>query len=161
MIAIREYCPSDTEQVDRLMETATRELRAVYTPKSSDKIEQREQSISSLKIVAEDNDGSIVGVAEFFVRSADIYAQGIAVAASHRRSGVATALLAHITALANDLGVLQVQIKTIKETGNVEIFKHLGFEVILENISARFVGLNEKPVTEITMQRYLKNKALE
>jgi len=152
MIAIRTYSPTDAEQVALIMQSATRELRAIYVPKPADKTELREQSISAKRIVAVDNSGTVVGVAEFIIRTSEVYAQGIAVAASHRRHRVATALLSHIAALAAELSIPEIQVTTIKETGNVKIFKRMGFNMIEERTSERFLGLNEQPVTEVTLR---------
>jgi ribosomal protein S18 acetylase RimI-like enzyme len=153
MIAIRDYFQTDAEQVGQIVQTATRELRAIYVPKPVDKAELREQSIPAKRIVAVDIDSTVVGVAEFFVRSSEVYAQGIAVAATHRQRGIATALLDHIVELAIGLAIPKVQVSTIKETGNVEIFKRMGFAVIEERISARFIGLDEQQVTEVSLQK--------
>jgi N-acetylglutamate synthase-like GNAT family acetyltransferase len=153
MAVIRPYYPADAKQVDFIMQSATCELRTIYVLNPIANVYSCDHSKSVTKIVAIDNFGTVIGVAEFIVRSSDIYAQGIAVAAPHRQRGVATALLANIAELSINLALPHIQVTTIKETGNVEIFKHMGFTVIEERISARFIGQDEKPVTEVTLQR--------
>lgn len=63
--------------------------------------------------------------------------------------------------LAVDKGYAALEVATIKETGNVEIFKHLGFSVIEERISERFLGSHGQSVTEVTLKRYVPNYPLE
>lgn len=57
--------------------------------------------------------------------------------------------------LIDNLGLPSLQVATIKETGNVEVFKRLGFAVIEERISERFLGQHGQPVTEVTLKRNL------
>ena len=85
--------------------------------------------------------------------SSAIYVQGIAVAISHRQCGVAKAICNHIEMLAVGLHLPALQVKIIQEMGNVEIFKLLGFHVIEERTSNRFVGLQGQPVAEVTLER--------
>jgi len=82
-----------------------------------------------------------------------LYVQGIAVAPTHRRRGVAGILLDYIATIAVDMGLPALSVATIKETGNVEVFRRLGFIVIEEQASERFLGIHGQPVTEVTLRR--------
>ena len=152
MITVRSFLPIDVESVDLIMKSSTQELRAVYTPKPKAVTAPVNHSSSSARVVALDNAEMVVGVAECIVCSSALYVQGVAVASTHRRRGVASALLEHIAKIAVENSLPVVQLATIKETGNVEIFKHLGFNVIEERISERFLGLHGQPVTEVSLQ---------
>jgi hypothetical protein len=44
------------------------------------------------------------------------------------------------------------RISTIRETGNVLIFKKLGFEVVAENPDKLFVGIHGEAVTDVEME---------
>ncbi len=151
---VRAFLAADTEPVNLIMASCTRELRRVYTPKPNVESVSERQSFSS-RIVAVDHTETVVGVAECIGRDLVLYVQGIAVAPTHRRRGVATDLLAHSTRLAADVGVQALEIATIKETGNVEIFCRLGFLVIDERVSKRFLSQDDRPVTEVTLRRYV------
>lgn len=155
MITVRAFRPIDAESVDRIMKSSTQELRAVYAPKLKAEISSVNHSPSSTKVVALDNADMVVGVAECIVCPLALYVQGVAVASTHRQRGVAGALLVHIAKIAVGNGRSIVQLATIKETGNVEIFKRLGFDVIEERIAERFLGLHGQPVTEVTLQLHV------
>jgi ribosomal protein S18 acetylase RimI-like enzyme len=155
MIVVRAFRPADAESVDLIMNSSTRELRAVYAPKPKVENSSVRHSSSSARVVAMDNADTAIGVAECIVHPLALYVQGIAVASTHRRRGVARALLEHIATLAVDLGLPAVRVATIKETGNVEVFKRLGFDVIEERTSERFLGLHGQPVTEVTLKRHV------
>jgi ribosomal protein S18 acetylase RimI-like enzyme len=154
MALVRAFLPADTDPVNLIMATCTRELRNVYTPKpNAEGVSQRQSH--STRIVAVDHTETVVGVAECVGRDSVLYVQGIAVAPTHRRRGVATDLLAHSTRLAADAGLQALEIATIKETGNVEVFCRLGFLVIDERVSERFLSQDSRPVTEVTLRRYV------
>jgi len=153
MLVVRAFRPADAESVEFIMASATRELRAVYAPVPLTDIAPVKHSSSSTRVVALDRTDTVVGVAECIVCPLALYVQGVAVASTHRRCGVAGALLGHLAMLAVDMGLPVVQVATIKETGNVEVFQRLGFEVIEERISERFLGLHGQPVTEVTLKR--------
>lgn len=151
---VRAFLSSDTEPVNFIMASCTRELRKVYVPKPNAENVSRNQPHSS-RIVALDHTETIVGVAECVGRESALYVQGIAVAPTHRRRGVATDLLAHSASLAADAGLPALEITTIRETGNVEIFCRLGFLVIEEHVSERFWSHDERAVTEVTLRRHV------
>lgn len=151
---VRTFLASDAEPVNIIVASCTRELRKVYVPKpDAENIFQNQQHSS--RIVAMDYTETIVGVAECIGRASALYVQGIAVAPKHRRRGVATDLLAHSASLALDAGLSALEIATIKETGNVEIFCRLGFLVIEERVSERFWSHDEQPVIEVTLRRHV------
>jgi len=155
MLVVRAFRPADAESVEFIMASSTRELRAVYSPKPRAEMASVDHSSSSTRVVALDRTDTVVGVAECIARPLALYVQGVAVASTHRRRGVAGALLGHLATLAVDMGLPVVQVATIKETGNVEVFKRLGFEVIEERISERFLGLHGQHVTEVTLKRHV------
>jgi N-acetylglutamate synthase-like GNAT family acetyltransferase len=105
------------------------------------------------RVVALDIHHAVVGVAEYIVDSTAVYVQGIAVPASHRRCGVAAALLKHIKMIAAGMQILALKVKTIRKTGNVAIFRRLGFHMIDERVSERFIGPHGQAVFEVTLER--------
>lgn len=151
---VRAFLATDTESFNLIMTSCTSELRKVYVPKPNVESVSPSQSYSS-RIVAVDLTETVVGVAECVGHASALYVQGIAVAPTHRRRGVASDLLAHCATLAADAGLPALAIATIKETGNVEIFRRLGFLVIAERVSDRFWSRDERPVTEVTLRRYV------
>ena len=155
MVAIRAFIATDAESVQLIMTSCTSELRAVYAPKPQAEIVSANNSSPNSRVVAVDHVDTVIGVAECIAHPFALYVQGIAVAPTHRRRGVASALLGYIATLAVDLGLPALQVATIKETGNVEVFKRLGFAVIEERTSERFLGQHGQPVTEVTLKRHV------
>lgn len=153
MFTVRASLATDAEPVELIMTSCTSELRAVYAPKPRTAIAPVSHSSPGLRVVAVDHTNTVVGVAEYLAHPLTLYVQGIAVAPAHRRRGVAGILLDHITTLTVDMRLPSVQVATIKETGNVEIFKRLGFAVVEERTSERFLGQHGQPVTEVTLKR--------
>lgn len=154
MNMVREFLSSDTEPVNFIMSSCTQELRKVYAPKPTTTLVSQTQANPS-RIVAVNPKGTVIGVAECFYRAPVLYVQGIAVAPTYRRHGVATDLLAHCNSLAAEAGLNALEIATIKETGNAEIFYRLGFFVVDERVSDRFWRHDKQPVTEITLRRHV------
>lgn len=154
MSMVREFLIRDTESVNLIMSSCTQELRKVYAPKPTTKSVSQIQPSPS-RIVAVSPKDTVVGVAECVYRAPALYVQGIAVAPTYRRHGVATDLLAHCNSLAANAGLNVLEIATIKETGNAEIFCHLGFVVVDEHISDRFWRHDKQPVTEVTLRRHV------
>lgn len=152
MVAVRAFIATDAESVQLIMTSCTSELRAIYAPKPQAEIVSADHSSPNSRVVAVDHADTVIGVAECIAHPLALYVQGIAVAPTHRRRGVARALLCYIATLAVDLGLPSLQVATIKETGNVEVFKRLGFAVIEERTSERFLGQHGQPVTEVTLK---------
>jgi GNAT superfamily N-acetyltransferase len=152
MFSIRPAQPVDDESIKRITAESTVELRAVYAPKALDKTSVTAPS-SAPRVVALDIGHAIVGVAEYIVESTAVYVQGIAVSASHRRCGIAAALLKHIEMITAGLQIPALKVKTILETGNVEIFERMGFHLIDERVSERFIGPQGQAVFEVTLER--------
>jgi ribosomal protein S18 acetylase RimI-like enzyme len=153
MIIVRPFVESDAEFVNLIVASCTRELRTVYCPRPLNNASAVASSHSLARVVAVDHTGTVVGIAEYIERPSAIYVQGIAVAPTHRRSGIAGDLLEHIKSLAAHRGLPDLELATIKETGNVEIFRRLGFTVSEERISERFQGRDGMPVTEVILKR--------
>ncbi|HEY3328281.1 MAG TPA: GNAT family N-acetyltransferase [Novimethylophilus sp.] len=155
MITIRPYHPADAQAVEHIVTACTRELRKVYRPNPDAPPASPSTSSATERLVAVDDAGPIVGVAKFAPRTSALYTQGIAVAPDYRRRGVAGTLLKHISALAADRQISQLELATIKETGNVSIFLRLGFLVVEEHLSERFVGADGQAVAEVMLKRHV------
>lgn len=154
MTRIRKFLASDTESVDLIIACCTQELRRIYSPKPAAK-SLSEIQLDSSRIVAVGPEQTVIGVAECIYRHSVLYVQGIAVSPAYRRHGIATGLLAHSNSLAAAVGLNMLEITTIKETGNADIFCRLGFLVADERISDRFWRHDKQPVTEVTLRRHV------
>jgi ribosomal protein S18 acetylase RimI-like enzyme len=155
VISARPFVVTDADSVRRIMDLCTCELREVYVPRFPVDTSPAGNAISPSRVVAVDRSDAVVGVAESFIRPQTLYVQGVAVDPACRRRGVARKLLAHLILLSAEQGLPELQLVTIKETGNVDIFLRLGLSVIGEQISTRFIGRHGQPVTEVTLRRYV------
>ena len=153
MITVRHFQASDEEAANAIMTSATGELRTTYKPKPIANALNSDRPPSIAKVVALIDECTIAGVAEFLAHESFLYVQGIAVAPANRRLGIARALLEHIEGIAAGMQLSVLRLKTIKEAGNAETFRRLGFHMIEERISERFIGLQGKAVTEMTLSR--------
>ncbi|MEJ1400904.1 MAG: GNAT family N-acetyltransferase [Candidatus Sedimenticola sp. (ex Thyasira tokunagai)] len=150
MFKIRKYLNEDLLSVQSIVTEATKDLRLVYAPKKKCKINENE-NLEPLRYVAITDDGLLVGVAEYTKTLNIFYVQGLAVRSSSRKEGVARALLSYISTIGNREGVTTIEIKTIEETGNCEIFEKLGFIVSSRTQSENFLGIKGQPVIEVVM----------
>ena len=149
MIKIRYKLDSDADAVYLIITAATRELRSVYSPVKSNIQKKGEKPIN---IVATINE-SVVGLAEFLIGENNVLVRGLVVSQMHRRQGVAMAMLEHIKLCAQKEGKTELVLDTIKETGNVGIFLHMGFSVTSEEISETYENTKGEPVTLVSMRK--------
>ena len=154
MIDIREQIDSDTKAVESIIATATDELRSIYRPIKPKVLTKTQNQISIVATIK----GNVVGSAEllFFKNSALV--QGIAVSPTHRRQGVARAIIQYAILKAQKEGKSKLVLSTIKETGNANIFLHMGFTVVSEEISEIFESVQGETVTLIKMTKGITSR---
>lgn len=155
MTIVRAFHPGDAEAVGRIVGSCTAELRQIYLPEPNPpgKSAATGRRQCHTRIVAVDGSGGVVATAECIRRITVLYVRGIAVSPAARRRGMAAALLAHCAGLAADIGLPALEVATIGETGNVGIFRRLGFLVVAERVSGRFRRPDGRPVVEVTLWR--------
>ena len=148
MIKIRNKRDSDEHAIQSIIASATIELRSVYRPIKSNVENKDEKPINIVATIK----GSVVGLAEFFINKNNVLVRGLAVSPVHRRQGVAKAMIEHIKLKAQEEGKTELVLSTIKETGNVSVFLHMGFSVTSEEISATYENIKSEPVTLVNMR---------
>jgi N-acetylglutamate synthase-like GNAT family acetyltransferase len=139
----------DDEAAARLLaRRAFDELRRVYKPKHS----AAAASSPGIRIVAQ-IEGQIVGTVRYGVEAQKLHLRGLAVEASHRRTGVGRALVEHCSAIAMSAGLRSLSLYTIKETGNVAFFERLGFRIVREEPASWAVSaLGENDLIEVYLE---------
>ncbi len=120
------------------------ELRSVYSPTKTAIVNQPK---STAYVVAKAGQ-TVVGTLQYFDEGNRIYVFDVAVDAHYRRQGVARQLVDFVSDTARTLGHKIVSARTIRETGNVEIFERLGFRVVKEEtakwcVSDRYPTLHD------------------
>lgn len=86
-------------------------------------------------------------------RECSLHIIGLMVHPSYRRLGVARAMVEALAKIARGCSAEKLSLYTICETGNVYIFKKLGFEVISEGPGEWAEGVDGQPLTEAYMER--------
>jgi ribosomal protein S18 acetylase RimI-like enzyme len=150
MINVRASHAGDAEQIERILATATGELRTIYMPTQPP---TTSSAASTSRVAAIDDHGNVMGIADFLPLSSALYIQNLAVAPAYRRRGAARALLDHIAVIAVGMQLPILQLATVRETGNVAVFECLDFHVIATRVSDRFITPNGLPVSIVTLER--------
>ena len=145
MIKVRTQTDSDSDYVKSIISTTTDELRAIYRPVNSHAQSEIEESICVVAVINK----NIVGAAKYLINKNNILIRNLAVSPDYRKQGVARAIIEHATLK----GKSELVLSTIKETGNINIFLHLGFNVDKEFISENFEGIHGKQVTQVKMRK--------
>lgn len=152
---IRDMEADDAECVQRIFTYATRELRAIYRPTTihgrapANTTEKRVPVWRRRVIVHSDR---VQGVVDFYSDKEQLFLRGLAVNSASRGRGYAKALLGSLEETAIELGVSRINLTTIQETGNVNFFSHLGYEVVKQTISSKYERVDlATPATEVEM----------
>ena len=119
---------------------------------SYEKFINHEKKQTNVHLVAV-KQNTVMGTAEYVIKHDHIYLQGIAVHPDHRRQGICRCLVVATEALARKVKVDTLKLCVIQETGNIEIFKQLGFSIISHAISQGYVNPDGGVVTQVEMER--------
>lgn len=141
----------ETEEATRrdIVETVTRELRRTYRPRES----RGQCGVRPSAVLVVLKDGALVGTAEYVQKDNRIYIQGIAVHPEYRKQGVCRALVRAAEEIAKDNKLTALVLCAIEETGNVGIFKKLGFEVTSRAVASDYIDPEDGPVIQVNMER--------
>lgn len=149
MIKTRNQLDSDADAVQSIITAATIELRSVYRPIKTNVQNKDEKPINIVATIK----GNVVGLAEFLICEKNVLVRGLAVSPIHRRQGVAMAMFEHVKLRAQKEGKTELVLGTIKETGNVSAFLHMGFSITSEEVSETYENTKREPVTLVNMRK--------
>lgn len=148
-LIVREVHEGEGGARREILEAATQELRSTYRPRE-DKIRYG-GAPSGVLVALKEN--AVIGTAEYVRKTHHIYVQGVAVHPEYRVRGVCRALLCGVEEIARAEKLPALTLCAIEETGNVEIFKNLGFKVVKCSIALNHVSPSGGPVTQVDMER--------
>ena len=134
MTTIRIATQCDLKVVRSIAETSFATVRTVYRPSVESVHRQDALRIDETELVASVAQED-VGTARVYIEENVVCVVGLAVLSSFRKRGVARALLDWTRDFAMEHRCTAVQLDTIRETGNVEIFARLGFQVVRESVA--------------------------
>lgn len=150
MIVVRQARPADAEDVQRVFDAAFEPVRKIYRP--STEMIAHAQSLELERLVATD-DERIVGTVRFRVDSERVGVIGLAVEPSRQRRGVARAIVEALREIAIERGCRELGLFTIRQTGNVEVFRRLGFAVMWERPETWSTSTCGEDLVEVYMLR--------
>ncbi|MGR5157622.1 GNAT family N-acetyltransferase [Vibrio owensii] len=142
---------SENPSVVSLTRDCFQELRAIYSPNKTAKPTSSKDEWVNYAYYLE---GRIVGCVKAKLTDDELQLSGLAVESASRKQGIARRL---IMALCELYSVNALSVWCVEETGNVEIFKALGFEVLQTESSSLFSLTNGSPATEVKLGYSIRN----
>ncbi len=149
MISITIARAEDIAQAKAIAKAAFSELRSVYSPTPT---AISNQPKSTAYVVAKMGQ-TVVGTLQYFDEGNRIYVFDLAVDTQYRHQGIARQLIDSTCEIARSLGYKTVSTRTIRETGNVEIFERLGFGVVKEETAKWCVSDRYKILHDAYLER--------
>jgi len=131
MITVRPEKEDDQSGIQETDAAATATLRLIYRPNQRALANKARISTRLQRLVAV-IDGRIVGTVQYHVEKQAVNVIGLGVHKDFRRRGVARSLIQSLTEIGRREKAIRLQLHTVKQTGNVEIFERLRFSGIAE-----------------------------
>ncbi len=156
MITVRSERNKDKAEIQNVIDSAVATLRQTYRPTqraigNKNQIKQNYERL--VAIIA----GRIVGSVQYFSDNHCVSVLGLDVHTDYRKKGVARSLISHIKKIGIKEKALSLKLHTIKETGNVVVFKRLGFKETSERIDDLFESDKFDTLTDVEMIMELPN----
>lgn len=146
---VREVHKTEEAARREIVATATQELRRTYRPRENGG--QCGGGPSGVLVALKGS--MLVGTAEYIQKEDHVYIQGVAVHPEYRSQGVCRALVRAAEEIAKDNKLAALVLCAIEETGNVGIFKKLGFNVTNRAVAPNHVNPKGGPVIQVDMER--------
>jgi ribosomal protein S18 acetylase RimI-like enzyme len=151
MLLIREATSDDAERLAFIARATGEILRRAYRPTAA--LEARDISYGPSTVLVAVLDGRVVGGMTCSQEVNSLHLRRIGVDPVYHRRGIAGALIAEAATRARADRLERLSLDTIRETGNVEIFRRLGFSVIFEESTDLFADSHGAAVTNVRMEK--------
>jgi ribosomal protein S18 acetylase RimI-like enzyme len=142
------------EAAAAISEAAFAAERSIYRPTDETVARQSPCNDETTRLVADLN-GQIVGTVQYDRQDQRLHLVGLATHPRFQRMGVAQAMINWIADRAGTLGSRLIVLDTIREVGAVPLFEKLGFHVVSESTTTRFVNDDGAQLHEVRMHRNL------
>ncbi len=154
MISITIAAAVDIAPAKAIAKSAFSELRSVYLPTKT-AIANKQDSTAYVVAKAGEN---VVGTLKYIDEGGRVYLFDVAVDPQYRRQGVARQLIDFVSDIARTLGYKIVSARTIRETGNVEIFESLGFCVLKDETAKWCVSDRYSTLHDVYLERLVPGR---
>ena len=151
-LTIRQPRPEDAAGIERVKASALATLRKTYRP-TQKAISAKETLSADLTQLVAVCDDRVVGKVEYRIEGDRVHFLSLDVHLDSRRQGVARRLLAELDAIGKKSGDTKLSTYTVTQTGNVEIFRRLGFRVVSEEPTDLFESDQHAALTESSLER--------
>ena len=150
MITVRPERVEDQAEIKNVIASTTATLRQTYRPNQK-AIENKARLCETLKRLVAVVDGRVVGTVEYYIENRSVCLIGLGVHTGYRQRGIARKLIRHIEKIGIGEKATQIKLHTVKETGNVDVFRHLGFIVVAEQEDDFFESEKFDRLTDVEM----------
>jgi ribosomal protein S18 acetylase RimI-like enzyme len=151
-LTIRLARPEDADGIESVKASAIATLRKTYRPTQKAIAHKQTISTSLTQLVALCDD-RVNGAVEYRIEGDRVHFLSLDVHLDSRRQGVARRLLAELDAIGKKSGAAKLSTYTVTQTGNVEIFRRLGFRVVSEEPTDLFESDQHSALTESYLER--------
>ena len=155
MITVRVATPEDSEAILEVSNLAVAILRKTYLPKKAVQINRPHGEGVRTRLVALVDD-RVVGTVQYAERGDGIHLIGLFVHPQFQRQGIAHQLVQFMVDVGRQNEARCLSVNTVKETGNVQIFRRLGFEVIFEAADQRSESDIYEQLTDVYMEMQIE-----
>jgi len=151
MVTVRPAIPEDNQAVSEVCALGTATLRETYRPKLGAFI--GESTPRQLTPLVAEFDGRVVGTVQYYIEGDRVHIVGLMVRPDFRRQGVARRIVEFLEDTARGTGLRCLSLNTVKQTGNVAIFRRLGFETISEGEDEWAESDKYERLTDVYMEK--------
>lgn len=152
IVSVRNAADDDAARLTEIRTAATQIVRTIYRP-NLERLRGRPQVCADDVCLVASLDEVVVGTLTYSLEEQRLHLRRIAVDPNHHRRGVARALVEAAAQRAHALGACSLSLDTIRQTGNVEIFGRLGFEVVSEHPTDLFESDRFSELSDVRMER--------
>jgi ribosomal protein S18 acetylase RimI-like enzyme len=150
MITVRPERVEDQAEINNVIAATTATLRQIYRPNQK-AIENKTRLCEALKRLVAVADGRVVGTVEYYIENRSVCLIGLGVHTNYRQKGIARNLIRHLEKIGIGENATQIKLHTVKETGNVDVFRRLGFTVVAEQEDDLFESEKYERLTDVEM----------
>ena len=154
-VTVREAQDADEREFEEVWATAMATLRETYrmTPGFLDQWTPPSDLTRVVALV----DGRVVGVVQYYIEEDRLHIMRFGVHPDLRGQGIGRAIIGYLDGIARDKGLRCLSVYTVKETGNVPIYQHLGFHVIREEEAKWAESDRFDTLTDVYSERPISN----